>query len=83
MVLCLVLLVTYVIGYFATSRLVKGPASFPTRNGYLMFNTSDLSARLFTYDWQTTIYTPAARVESMLSGLEVEVHTLPYSLDEL
>jgi hypothetical protein len=48
----------YVAGYFATSSLVWHPVFGP--------------ARIFDREWEANFYFPAARVESLIRGREVD-----------
>jgi hypothetical protein len=80
----LVFLGTYATGYFATTYIhVRGPASFPTRGGYLSFDSPELSARLYKHGWQATLFTPAARIESAITGQRVKVYALPRTIEDL
>src|SRR5690348_5675323 len=58
----------YVAGYLFLSN------SFPSGNGVLV--------RTYRSHWEVTIFTPAARAESYLTGAKVTV-TRPVSFDEL
>ena len=64
----LVPLGAYVGGYFWLGVRVQGQ----TRN--LLGNTVDVTQVIYNHDWQIRLFSPAARLESIVTGRHVSLH---------